>query len=296
MDYLRTGGPGTNFNASSITLGIMDTGFMLGNAAATMHNDLSKWGCGLNFTSDAAGVWDDENGHGTHVIGTILGTGTANSRYRGAADGLGGSSTTSVRAAKVWDSTSTGSTAWMESAMDFFDNASECGSPAPQVINISGGAFALNMLGTDSMSRKLDAKVWTYGQFYVVAAGNDGLSGAGTVGTPGVAKNALAVGNVRPEGYLTVGDIWPTSSRGPTGDGRMKPNVVAPGTNTTSARAGTTSLYTDLTGTSMATPHVSGLASTVMQHYPDFQGPPRTPASSPHGDVYSSRRCHDSGR
>ena len=273
MDYLRTGGPGTNFNASSIILGIMDTGFMLGGAAATMHNDLNKNGCGLNFTTDAAGVWNDEHGHGTHVIGTILGTGTADSRYRGAADGLGGSGTTRVRAAKIWRSTNTGLNSWMESAMDYFDDASDCGSPAPQVINISGGAFALNLAGTDSLSRKLDAKVWTYGQFYMVAAGNDG-PGAGTVGRPAVAKNALTVGNVLPEGYLSIGDIRASSSRGPTGDGRMKPNVVAPGTNTTSTRAGTTSLYTDLTGTSMATPHVSGLASTVMHHYPDFQGRP----------------------
>ena len=53
--------------------------------------DLNKFGCGRNFTSDAAGVWNDQHGHGTHVLATISGTGTAQARFRGAATGLGGS-------------------------------------------------------------------------------------------------------------------------------------------------------------------------------------------------------------
>ena len=50
----------------------------------------------------------------------------------------------------------------------------------------------------------------------------------------------------------------------------MKPNLVAPGTTVTSALAGTTSSYTDISGCSMATPHVTGLAATLMEHYPEF--------------------------
>jgi subtilisin family serine protease len=64
------------------------------------------------------------------------------------------------------------------------------------------------------------------------------------------------------------------SSQGPTGDGRMKPNVVAPGTWVRSARAGTADQYQDRVGTSMAAPHVAGLAATLMQHYPEFQWRP----------------------
>ena len=74
-------------------------------------------------------------------------------------------------------------------------------------------------------------------------------------------------------GYLSVGDIAIGSSRGPTGDGRMKPNLVAPGQQVTSARADidATNKYKDDFGTSMAAPHVTGLAATLMEHYPAFQ-------------------------
>ena len=56
VDYIHPGGPGTRFSAAPITLGILDTGFMVGSAAPTTHQDLNKFGCGRNFTSDAAGV------------------------------------------------------------------------------------------------------------------------------------------------------------------------------------------------------------------------------------------------
>ena len=55
----------------------------------------------------------------------------------------------------------------------------------------------------------------------------------------------------------------------------MKPNVVAPGSIVTSAKAGdSTSKYAEKLGTSMAAPHVTGLAATLMEHYPDVQVQP----------------------
>ena len=102
--------------------------------------------------------------------------------------------------------------------------------------------------------------------------GNEGPA-AQSIRSPAVAKNALTVGSVF-DNSAVVGDIAPSSSRGPAGDGRMKPNVVAPGQTVTSARAGTTSLYSDKFGTSMAAPHVTGLAATLMQHYTYFKGRP----------------------
>src|SRR5262245_48840692 len=260
-DLIRPGGSFlTRYGGTPSTLGILDTGFMMGSGAAVPHDDLiSKNGCGINYTTDAAGPFNDQHGHGTHVLATIAGTGAADSRYRGVATGVG--SNGRIRAAKVFTAANTGNTAWTESAMDFMSVAVECDSTAPLVINFSGGTTGMNLTGTDSTSRKLDDKVWTNRQLYVIAAGNEG-PGAGTVRAPGVAKNALTVGNVRDYGYLTVGDIANDSSRGPTGDGRMKPNISAPGNLVTSARAGTTNQYTNMAGTSMATPHVTGLAAT----------------------------------
>ena len=84
-DLIRPGGAFLQrYGGAPTTLGILDTGFMLGG-----HLDLNKNGCGANFTTDAAGVWNDQNGHGTHVLATIAGTGTADSRYRGVATGVG---------------------------------------------------------------------------------------------------------------------------------------------------------------------------------------------------------------
>ena len=269
VDYIRSGGGGTNFTGSSTILGILDTGFMLGSSAPTMHRNLNKNGCGKNFTSDSAGVWNNQNSHGTHVLGTIIGTGTADSRYRGVATGVGSSSSTRVRAAKVWDSTGSGSSSFMNDAMDYMDNNSACDSGRPKVINISGGSTGSAKIGTGSTSRKLDANVWDHGQAYIVCGGNSG-STSQTIWSPGVAKNALAVGNALDSGYQTIGDISGSSSRGSTGDGRMKPNIVGSGTTVTSADAGTTSSYDDKSGCSIATPHVSRIAATVLDHYSTF--------------------------
>ncbi len=238
--------------------------------------DLNKFGCGRNFTTDAAGAFNDEHGHGTHVLATISGTGTANSRYRGVAPDVG--STQRIRVGKVFARNGKGnpnasSQVWMENGMDWMAETPHCDTAAPQVVNISGGAEGTGQTGTDVTSRKLDDKVFFIRQTYVVCGGNTG-PGSQTIWSPGVAKNALTVGNALDNGYLSVGTLNNGSSRGPTGDGRMKPNLVAPGTNVTSAKAGTASEYVPLQGCSMATPHVTGLAATLMEHYPEFRDNP----------------------
>ena len=254
------------FSGASTTVGILDTGAMVGGGG---HMDLNKWSCGQNFTTDATPFFNDENGHGTHVLTTISGTGAANGRYRGVATGVGSTSDHRIRAGKIWGKNGQGDQSWMENGMDLMALVSACDSPSPEVINISGGGHGVGLTGTDSTSRKLDDKVWTNGQAYVVCGGNTG-PGSQTIWTPGVAKNALTVGNAIDNGYLSVGVINNGSSRGPTGDGRMKPNLVAPGTDVTSAKAGTASEYVTFEGCSMATPHVTGLAATLMEHYPEF--------------------------
>ena len=253
----------TRFGGSSIPIGILDSGFAIG------HSDLTnKNFCGSNFTDEAGTTFDDLNGHGTHVLATIAGTGSSDSRYRGVAPGVG-----NIRAAKIWKSDNKGLNSWLQSAMDFMASATLCAvTQMPLVINLSGGQEGTGLTGTDVISRALDDKVFFQRQAYVVAAGNEG-PGAQTIRSPGVAKNALTVGNVYDNGYLAVGDVTGSSSRGPTGDNRMKPNLVAPGDTVTSALAGTNS-YTDKSGTSMATPHVTGLAATLMEHYPSLKSNP----------------------
>jgi subtilisin family serine protease len=108
------------------------------------------------------------------------------------------------------------------------------------------------------MPRSANARAYVYVR---------GTWGAQSIWSPGVAKNALTIGNVQDSGSNSVGELSGTSSRGPTGDSRMKPDLVATGAVVTSAQAGTTDGYVDKSGCSMATPHVSGIAATLLEHY-----------------------------
>ena len=266
-DRIRPDGVGTRFDGSETTVGIMDTGFDL-----TGHVDLDKNACGFNFTDDDAGVWEDERTHGTHVLGTIVGTGTSDIRYQGMAPGVGSSGSTRIRAAKIWDSTGTGTDDWYVQGFEWMGQEEACDSIGvrPLVVNVSGGRYS-GSAGTNIVARTADSITWDHRQLYIASAGNSGLDDDGnvdeeTVGEPGSAKTVLAVGNVRPRGFELIGEIWPSSSRGPTADSRLKPNVVAPGRSINSVAAGTTDGYSSKTGTSMAAPHVTGLAATLMHH------------------------------
>src|SRR5262245_40899193 len=261
----------TRFSGGPIPVGIIDSG------ADINHRELAfKRVCGRNFSPEMDGAFVDLNGHGTHVLATIAGKGH-NARYKGVAPGLGAPEAGgSIRVAKVYGKNQvSGTNEAVESAMDWMALPGLCDNqPAPLLVNYSGGSpvYPGGGTGTEPLARKVDYRTWINRQLYTVCSGDDGpLAAHGTIRTPGNAKNALTVGSVYDFGYQAVGDIYRNSSRGPTGDGRMKPNVVAPGSIITSAKAGTLDEYVDKSGCSSATAHVTGLAATLMQHYPQFQ-------------------------
>ncbi|MGI3222949.1 S8 family serine peptidase [Streptomyces sp. GTA36] len=129
---------------------------------------------------------------------------------------------------------------------------------------------------SDVLSETVDELSASTGALFVIAAGNSGPSEQ-TLGTPGIADSALTVGAVDKSDKLAS-----FSSRGPRlGDSAIKPEITAPGVGIAAARASGTNMpgstpvgdsYTRVSGTSMATPHVSGTAALVAQAHPDWTG------------------------
>ncbi len=137
------------------------------------------------------------------------------------------------------------------------------------------------------------------GVVVVVSAGNSGagdemapraVATLGSITEPAHAENTIAVGSTHREAPHAFGITW-TSSKGPTLDGRLKPDVVAPGEWITSAATGNVRAqagipgpqdaggpelcYAEQSGTSMAAPHVSGVLAAFLSARPEFIGRPR---------------------
>ncbi|HMN27404.1 MAG TPA: S8 family serine peptidase, partial [Caldilineaceae bacterium] len=147
---------------------------------------------------------------------------------------------------------------------------------------ISTNSWGVNDAGAyGQLSSLIDDYIWQHKDYLVLyAAGNAGPE-AQTIGSPGTAKNVLTVGaseNNRPDqGALSDNPDTMTdfSSRGPTADGRIKPEVVAPGSYILSVKAAQAPLssfwepfnddYAFMGGTSMATPLTAGGAAVTRE-------------------------------
>jgi serine protease AprX len=152
--------------------------------------------------------------------------------------------------------------------------------------------------GQSPLCQEVDKLVRT-GVVVVVAAGNSGYGtlnpklstvsqfGLGmTINDPGNAERAITVGATHRDAPHAYGVSY-FSSKGPTGDGRRKPDLVAPGERITSAAAGAmreavelapgqekAAVYVEETGTSMAAPHVSGVVAAFLSVRREFVGRP----------------------
>jgi subtilisin family serine protease len=134
--------------------------------------------------------------------------------------------------------------------------------------------------------------LWRQGVLVVIAAGNEGFVVLRTlegdidanidlsIGDPANLHDAIAVGSVHKENPHTYGVSY-FSSRGPTADGRQKPDVVAPGERILSCRhrmpktpSGVEDEYVEMSGTSMAAPHVSGALAAFLSVRREFIGDP----------------------
>ncbi|MFE9694324.1 S8 family serine peptidase [Micromonospora sp. NPDC005806] len=199
----------------------------------------------------------DVNGHGTHVASTIVGTGAASGgAYKGVAPGA------DLIVGKVLNNGGSGLDSWVLAGMQW---AAESGA---DVVSMSLSDPTLSD-GTDPMAVAVDTLSAQYGTLFVIASGN---AGPQSIGTPSAAASALTVGAVDKQDRLAS-----FSSTGPlVRSGALKPDITAPGVNITAARSQHmttgTGLYRTISGTSMATPHVSGAAAILAQRHPDWSG------------------------
>lgn len=245
------------FTGQGVRVAIVDTGIDL------EHPDLQgRIADVTDFTGEGP---DDNNGHGTHVASIAAGGGVvSNGKYRGVAPGA------TILAAKVLRRDGSGTQSDVMAGIEW---AVRNGA---QVINLSLGGPPTPCDGTDALSELVDAAVEA-GAVLCVAAGNSG-PGPGTVGSPGCARRVITVGATESDPSTEYDRVARFSSRGPTADGRVKPDLAFPGVDIIAARAGGTSLgtivndhYTTLSGTSMATPHATGVAALLLSSNPSLE-------------------------
>ncbi|MFI7680570.1 S8 family serine peptidase [Actinophytocola sp. NPDC049390] len=212
---------------------------------------------------DAAGACDgdapcDENGHGTHTTGTMVGDDGAGNQV-GVAPGA---RWIEANGCCPDDAAIVASGQWFLAPRDLTD-APDTADPAkrPHVINNSWGSTS----PTDAPFMPEVVQAWAdAGIFGVFANGNNGPS-CRTSGSPGSRTATYSVG-----AYDVNNKIATFSSRGTGQDGTIKPNISAPGANIRSSWPGGT--YNAISGTSMATPHVAGAVALLWSAYPEMVG------------------------
>jgi len=294
---VRPANLGYGADGKGICWAVLDTGIHADHPHFAMHaNVKAQWNCTgkgapVELKPGDKGFGDlDKDGHGTHVAGTIAG-------QLKLADGTlvaGMAPRCALFGFKVLNDEGEGDDAWIIKALDAIAQMNQqAGSLVVQGMNLSlGGNFDPEVYGCGHtpLCQEL-RRLWRQGVLVCLAAGNEGYavlkSEEGdlqanldlTIGDPANLEEAIAVGSIHKTNPHTYGVSY-FSSRGPTADGRRKPDVVAPGERIISARHDWKAkensqydrddLYVEMSGTSMATPHVSGVLASFLSLRREF--------------------------
>jgi len=287
-----------------INWAVLDTGIRADHPHfAEFANVVAQWDC--TKQGDARELLPgqqgfgtlDGNGHGTHVAGVIAGhlkvpleAGGDPVEFQGMAPRA------KLYGFKVLDDGGNGQDSWIIKALDKVAELNErAGQLLIHGVNLSlGGGFDPSVYGCGHtpLCQEL-RRLWNQGVLVCLAAGNEGyalLKAEGgevpanmdlSIGDPANLEEAIAIGSIHKSRPHTYGVSF-FSSRGPTADGRRKPDLVAPGEQILSAyhafrkKANPTArdLYIEMSGTSMATPHVAGLLAAFLSIRKEFVGYP----------------------
>jgi serine protease AprX len=243
-----------------VVVAVLDSGIDVNHVDLDGGKVLGGIDCGTG--SCFGSFWNvDGNGHGTYVSSILAGEGEGNPTMRGVAPGA------ALVSVKVGTSSST--SAAVDAALEWvIANRDKYGI---ELVNMSlAGRDPSD--GTDSTSR-LTNRLTTYGITPFAAAGN-GAPDPGGVSFPAVAKYSVAVGSMADPG--DVGNepagfaLWYGSERGPTLDGRIKPDLVTHGVDITAAQTNSGNGYKLSGGTSAASPFAAGVAALMLDANPSL--------------------------
>ena len=262
---LRVGAPTATSTGAGIKVGIVDTGIDLNHQDVAVVEGYNAF--------DGTSNCQDDNGHGTHVAGTVA-------ALDNAIDVRGVAPAALLYCAKVLNSQGQGSWSGVIAGLDWMWND---GTPRVQVVNMSLGGPGSD---TDSEFRQAIARLHAKGVIVVVAAGNDPnldvaeqvpaaytdlvLTVASTTATDGATACNVTIRKDTASYFTSDGEGVTISA-----PGEDKEDVVGRGAYCYLQSLGILSLKlgggtTRMSGTSMATPHVTGIVARLLQ---DPNGP-----------------------
>lgn len=268
---LAQGTNGSGLTGKGQVIAVADSG-LDGGALETVHPDIKDRLVGVkDFSGDG---WSDPNGHGTHISGSIVGTG---SRSQGAIQGI------APEAGLYFQATynAKDKTLHIPSVYELLQDAYNAPGKPRIHVNSWGASFSDGIYDWDTYN--LDKFVWEHPDMVVLkSAGNGYKTAKPFVSSPGAAKNAITVGSTEGTRGVDTGSDNPDqvawfSSRG-TFDGRIKPEVLAPGTWILSTRKTRPNpaednyigmynqYYGYMTGTSMSTALTAGSLALLRQY------------------------------
>jgi uncharacterized protein (TIGR03437 family) len=217
-----------NFTASGVKAYIIDTGIL------TTHSQFGGRAIHGRDTVNNDADATDCNGHGTHVAGTVGG-----STY-------GVAKNVTLVAVRVLDCAGSGTNAGVIAGIDWATADHQAGQPAVANMSLGGGA---SQATDDAVQRAI-----TDGIVMAVAAGNEN-------------QNACNVSPARAPNAITVGSTTSTDARSSFSNWGTCLDIFAPGSSITSAWYTSTTATNTISGTSMATPHVAGVAALYLSQF-----------------------------